>query len=213
MDPDLVAMLIGGGVGLLGALVGISVPVMMFRGSFSRWTATRPSPGIAPVSKEVLLQRLLALNDPSRPYSYRPDDRYDIRAEWRLADASWWGALQRNHLSENYLAKIYLHDRFREVRIVEERGRLEWIAGMNGPVPRVAWSRQFFKGIVLFERSREVAYGIKDFIPPDWGAVVDYDFDVWRVKGPILRTAVESGWTFCPVVMESHLTADRPMAG
>ncbi|MCL4532068.1 MAG: hypothetical protein M1582_02575 [Actinobacteria bacterium] len=213
MDQGTIGLLVGGGVGLLGVIAGLAVPIMMFRGTFSRWTAVRPAPGTAPLPRDALLQRLIDLNDPRQPFSYRTDDRFDLRAEWRLADAAWWGFFQKNRLLETYLAKIYLHDRYREVRIVEERGRLQWTGGLQGPVPRVAWQRSFFRGIVLFERSREIAYGFREIAPTQLDRVVDYDFDVWRVKGPILRAAVEAGWTFCPVVFERHLTADRPLAG
>ncbi len=213
MDSDLLAGILGAALGLVGVGAALWVVVAMQRGTFSRWTASRSEQGIAPVSREVLLQRLLALDDPSQPFSYRPDERYDVRAEWKIADSTWWGLFQKNRLSETYLARVYLADRFRELRIVEERGRLEWSAGTAGLVPRVSWNRRFFKGIVLFERSREIAYGIADPRTMEPGKVVDYDFDVWRIKGPILRTAVESGWTFCPVVSEGQLTANRPMAG
>lgn len=99
MEPEVVAGLVGGAAGLLGAAAGLWVMVATFRGYFSRFVAVRPDPEVAPVSREELIRRILALNDPARPFSYRPDERYDIRAEWRLADASWWGVLQRNHLS------------------------------------------------------------------------------------------------------------------
>ncbi len=212
MEDSLASLIVGGGLGLLGAMAGLAVPILIWRGSFTRWLAARPDAGVAPVSRDELMLRLLALDNPKRPFSYRPDDRYDLRAEWRLADASWWGVFQRNHLSASYLARVYLHERHREVRVFESWGRLEWSAGMYGVVPRVSWRRQFFRGVILFRRTKEIAYGIKDELPLDWGKVVDYDFDVWRIKGPILRTAVESGWTFCPVVHEGHLTADRRLA-
>lgn len=212
MDDQTIGLLFGLTIGLLGAATGIAVPIMMLRGTFSKTLAVKPEPGVTPASKDVLLQRLLALDDPQQPYHYLPDDRQDLRAEWRIADANWWEFFERNHLEITYRARVYLHEKYREVRIVEEWGRLQWAAGMQGQVPRVSWQKEFFKGVVLFKKSREVAYAFKDELPLDWGKVVDYDFDVWRVKGPILRTAVESGWAFVPCVQEGHLRADRRLA-
>lgn len=209
---DQTATLVGLSLGLIGVLAGLAVPLMMLRGTFSRVLAVKPRPYVAPVPKAALLERLLALNDPGQPFSYRPDDKYDLRAEWRLADTAWWGFFQRNRLLATYLARVNLNDPHREARVYEERGRLEWSAGTRGLVPRVSWQKSFFKGVVLFERSREIAYGMKSLDPVDWGKVVDYDFDVWRVKGPILTTVTESGWSFVPVVHEHQLRADRQLA-
>lgn len=49
-----------------------------------------------------------------------------------------------------------------------------------------------------FERTREVVFGLKDepALAPD--LVVAYDFDPWRVKGPLIRAALERGWSYRP---------------
>ncbi len=213
MDGDAIALALGSMIGLLGTTAGLAVMIMLAKGSFSRLTITRSRPGVVPVSREELLRRLLALNDPRQPFHYLPDDRYDLRAEWQIANADWWGFFQRNHLSTSYLARVFLHEKYHEVRVLEEQRALQWTARIDGNlVPRVSLHGSYFRGILLFHRTRELAYGIKDEIPLDWGKVVDYNFDVWRIKGQILRTAVESGWNFCPVTSERHLTANRPFS-
>ena len=61
------------------------------------------------------------------------------------------------------------------------------------------------QGIVLFERTREVVLGLRDepLLAP--GVVAAYDFDPWRVKGPIIRTALERGWSYRPATSFGQL--------
>ena len=190
-------------IGLGGVLLGVFVIVAIPFGLFNRLLRVRPAPGITPLSADILLQRLLALDDHQQPWTIRPapDDRHaDLIAEWRIADNRWWGLFQRNSLRRSYRAYIRLDASSHEVRITESSGSVTWSAGTAGVVPQVHWEARFFRGVVLFERAREIAYGLAELLPPRPAEVVAYDFDPWRVKGPILRAAVESGWTYAPVV-------------
>jgi len=210
VDTDAAFTLVGLAVGILGAAFAVGVVMAVLRGSFSRVLAAKPPAHVAPVGRQELIERLLALDDPAQPFHYRTDSQYDLVAEWRIADASWWGFFSRYRLQETYRAKICLNEAHREARVLEERARVRWVG--NGSQPSVSWEAHRFQGVVLAERTREVEYGFRRPLSPDWGRVVDYDFDVWRVKGPIRDTVLASGWIFCPVTRESHLRANRPLA-
>lgn len=205
MDAEVIVGLIAGMLGVgFALLVAIGMPL----GLFNRLLAVRPAPERIPATRQSLIESILALNDDRQPWSYAltPDDpRADLIAEWKVADARWWGAFARNAFRRSYRAFVTLDERRRELRIVEESGSVRWTAGAGGAVPTVGWEGRFFRGVILFERSREKAYGLKDLFPLRAGELYGYDFDPWRVKGPLLKLAVEHGWSYCPVVLKSHL--------
>ncbi len=201
-------MLVGLLAGLLGAGIAVAVIVGMPLGLFNRFLAVKPQAGVVPVGGEELARAILALNDERLPWSYTPtpdDQRADFVAEWKLTDARWWGVFSRNRLRKTYRAIVALDEAKHELRIVDESASVRWVVGANGPSPTLAWEGSFFRGVILFERSRELAYGLKEVAPLEVGRLYGYDFDPWRVKGPLLRTAIENGWWYCPVVMRSHL--------
>ncbi|MHB1132922.1 MAG: hypothetical protein ACYC4L_11095 [Chloroflexota bacterium] len=211
MDTEI---MIGAVAGLLGVGLAIGVAVGIPLGWFNRLLAVRANPGAFPLSKAELLERLLALNDEARPWQYRltPDDpRADLVAEWKLADARWWALFARSGFKRTYRAFISLDGERREVRVNEESSTVSWSGGVDGAVPQIGSQRDYFRGVILFERSRELAFGVKEIFPMDVGKVYDYDFDPWRVKGPLLRLAVENGWHYCPVVMRSQLGRKRAL--
>ncbi len=195
-------------VGSLGAGFAVLVVVGMPLGWFNRLLVVRPKQGVPPAAKERLLRAILALNDERRPWLYREtpaDERADLVAEWKLADARWWGAFSANHFRHAYRASIALDESRRELRIFEETSTVSWTAGATGSVPHVGWEGSFFRGVMLFQRTRVVAYGVKDVLPLRVGELYNYDFDPWRVKSPLLKLAIENGWSYCPVVLRRHL--------
>lgn len=199
----MVAGIVGAVLGVVAAGLGLGVMLAIPLGFFNRFLRVAPETGAAPIAKGRLLAAILALNDERRPWAYRPtpdDPRTDIVAEWKLADARWWGAFQRNGFRRSYRALVALHEPTGELRIAEETSATSWTVGSEGITPIVRWSHRFFKGVILFERAREAAYGVVDELPPRIGEIYSYDFDPWRVKGPLLRLAVENGWAFAPVV-------------
>ncbi|MHB1007329.1 MAG: hypothetical protein ACYC3S_17060 [Chloroflexota bacterium] len=205
---DATVTLIGLLVGLLGAGVGVAAVVGIPLGWYNRFLMVSPPRTTFAVSKDTLLAQILALNDDLRPWEYRltPDDpRADLVAEWKVADARWWGAFSRNRFRRTYRAFVSLDPEKHELRMNEESATVTWTASAGGPAPSIAWEKQFFRGVVLFEHSREVAYGIKDVFPLKVGELYKYDFNPWQVKGPLLRLALENGWSYCPVVLRSQL--------
>lgn len=162
----------------------------------------RPAPGLAPQGRDALWAAVMALADEHRPWTLRPcpeEPRADFVGEWRLADARWWGLAQRSSLSVAYRAWFAMHEPSHQLRCVEERSSVQWSAGAAGLVPNVSWGASFFRGVILFERTREVILGLRDEPPLEPGTVIEYDFDPWRIKGPVVRTALERGWSYRPV--------------
>ncbi len=195
-------------VGLVAALAAVVVMWSIASGAITNLLVVRPAPGLSPVGRDVLRDAITAVAKEDRPWIVRPcpeQPRADFVGEWRLADARWWGLAQRNGLSVAYRAWFALDERHHELRCTEETTSIRWSAGVSGLVPTVSWGGSFFRGIILFERTKERAWGLKDEPPLAPGAVVAYDFDPWRIKGPIIRAALERGWAYRPVVRVGQL--------
>lgn len=200
-------------MGDLGLVVGIAAAAgaliviwAIASGKISDLLVVRPAAGIAPVARDDLWYAEMALAREEHPWVVRPcpeEPRAHFVAEWKLADARWWGLIQRNRLSSAYRAWFSLDERRHELRSCEERTTVNWSAG--GLAPGISWGTSSFRGIVLFERTREIVLGLRDDPPLSPGVVVDYDFDPWRVKAPIIRAALERGWSYRPVVTMGQL--------
>ncbi|MBI2983686.1 MAG: hypothetical protein HYY42_05865 [Chloroflexi bacterium] len=197
-------------VAVLAVVAAVVVMWAIASGKISDLLVVRPAPGIAPVGRDDLWFAEMALAREEHPWTVRPcpeEPRAHFVAEWKLADARWWGLAQRNGLSSAYRAWFAIDERRHELRCTEERSTVRWSAGAQGPVPAVSWSASSFQGIVLFERTREIALGLRDEPLLSPGVVVDYDFDPWRAKGPIVRIALERGWSYRPVASLGQLRA------
>lgn len=198
MDATAIAGVALGIVGVIGAL---AVMWAIASGGITKRLIVRPAPGIQPVGRDELWSALMSLDDEGRPWTVRPcpeEPRADFVAEWRLADARWWELASRNGLRVAYRAWFALEPAGHELRCLEQKTSTSWSAGAAGPTPVISWNRAFFQGVVLFERTREVVFGLKDepALAPD--LVVAYDFDPWRVKGPLIRAALQRGWSYRP---------------
>ncbi len=197
-------------VGALVALAAVGVMLWIWTGKITDLLVVHPAPGIVPVSRDGLWTILMALSHDDHPWVIRPcpeEPRAHFVAEWRIADARWWGLAQRNGLSSAYRAWFALDERARELRATEEEATVRWSAGTQGLVPAVAWESSFFQGIVLFQRTREMVVALREEPGLSPGVVVSYDFDPSRIKGPIIRAALEHGWSYRPVASLGQLHA------
>jgi len=195
-------------LGLLGGLIGVAaaigVPIAMWRGTVSRWAAVRPRPETGRCDPGTLWSRLLALDDPRQPFRYVAPGDGTITAEWRVADATWTQFFGRFRAVESYRATLALSPEHGEVRVLEQRS-----GSRSGPGE---YSTSSFQGIVLFERSRHREWALTGNVPTDLREVLSYDFDVRRIKGPLIDATLACGWTWVPVIFRSHLTATRALA-
>ncbi|OFW14655.1 MAG: hypothetical protein A3H29_02950 [Acidobacteria bacterium RIFCSPLOWO2_02_FULL_67_21] len=196
---------LGVGAGVLGLVIGLGVPLAMWRGTVSRWVAIRPEAGrYASCDEATLRARLLALDDSQQPFRYAAEPNGTIAAEWRIADAAWTQFFGRFQAVEHYRATLAFSPEHSEVRVLEQRS-----GSRTGPGE---YTTNSFQGIVLFERSRHREWALTGNAPIDPREVLSYDFDVRRVKGPLIDATRECGWTWVPVVFRSHLTAGRKLS-
>lgn len=191
-------------VGMLGVALALAVPFAMWRGTVSRWAAIRPRTGAETAEATLLRARLLALDDPAQPFSYAAQPDGSVVAEWRIADATWQQFFARFRATEHYRATLALAPAHREVRVLEQRSSTR-----TGPGEASANS---FQGIVLFERSQYRHWALAGPLPVVPKDVLHFDFDVRRIKQPLIDATLASGWTWVPVVLRRHLTTERQLA-
>ena len=197
--------IVGVAMGLVGVALALGVPLAMWRGTFSRWLAVRPGASASQACDAGTLRtRLLALDDPDQPFSYTQAPDGTLVAEWRIADATWQQFFARFHATETYRATLALDPAHREVRALEHR-----TSTRTGPGEASVSS---FQGVVLFKRSRHRQWALTGRLPVVPRDALSFDFDVRRIKGPLIETTLACGWTWVPVILRSHLTARRRLS-
>ena len=190
--------------GLVGLVAGLGVPLAMWRGTVSRWASIRPAAERTPCDPATLRARLLARHDPRQPFQYTSASDGTIIAEWRIADATWQQFFGRFRAVENYRATLALSPEHREVCVLEQRS-----GSRSGPGE---YTTNSFQGIVLFERSRHREWALTGNLPIEPREVLSYDFDVRRIKGPLIDATLDCGWAWVPVIFRSHLDASRKLS-
>jgi hypothetical protein len=201
---DIPLGLIAGAGGLVAA--GIAVYVMLYAMGFFQYLGGKKPSGTPPVSKSNLIDRLLALNDPSKPYHIVKGAETDLIAEWKIVDAEWYGVLNRNGLKQAYRALLLVDESRHSVRCCEELGSVSWTVGLKGPIPTASYARSFFRGRILYSKQYAKGYGLRQLAPPEPGKIYEYKFDVNEIRGPIIVTVEESGWEWVPVTARRHAT-------
>jgi hypothetical protein len=197
------ALIIGLLAGLIGGAAGIFAALYAF-GFFNYLGGKKSSPNA--LNKETVISRILALNEPTKPYHIVKGDSTDLIAEWKIADASWWGIFNKNGFRESYRANLLLDETRHSVRCFEELGSVSWSAGMSGLTPMINYNKSFFSGRVLYKKEYSVQYGIKDPSQPAIGKVYEYQFDVDEIRKPIINVVKECGWEWVPVTARRHIS-------
>lgn len=70
----IIGALIGGILGILGALAGIAA--MVYATGYFEYLGGKSKPNIPPVGKQRLMEKLLGLNAPSLPYEIKASRGY-----------------------------------------------------------------------------------------------------------------------------------------
>ncbi len=190
--------------------VGAAIWVALYAAGFFQYLGGKKISPSA-VDKETLLNRLLALNDPSKPYRIIQGDDTDLVAEWNIVDANWYGIFSKNRLSKTYHARLLLDESRHSVRCFEELGSVEWTAGTSGLVPSLHFQKTFFRGRILAQKEWAVGYGIKDVAPLEVGKVYQYKFDINDIRGPIEAAVKENGWEWVPVTVKKYAVYQQPL--
>jgi len=195
---------IGAGIGLLGVFAGIAA--IVWGTGCREYLGGKKQSKLPPAAKDSLRASIFSLNHPGSPYDIKPSTESDLAVEWKIADSEWSGILSRERLVETHRALAVFDEPRKTVRYYEETGRIQWQIGAGGQFPsaNVSYQTNFFKGRILFQKSRGVQYGIKDGGVP--GKIYDYKFDIGYVRDPIKNIVEEGGWEFVPVIRKEHAT-------
>jgi hypothetical protein len=197
------AGLLGALIGLLGAGAAIFA-VVWGLGIFEHLGGKRKSM-IFPITSNELRDRLLAVNSSDLPYEIITSPETDLLVEWKIADAKWFAVFSKERLRETYRGFLLLDEARKSVRYCEELVSVRWMAGTDSKSqPVLSYQKQFFRGRILFQKSYEVQYGIREDLSP--GKIYENRFDVRQVRNPINKVIEDSGWEFVPVVRKSHAT-------
>jgi hypothetical protein len=87
-------------IGLFGILMGmVGMFFCLYCMGFFNYLGGKKKGHIAPVGKQELMMKLLALNDPSKPYCIMRGDESDLVAEWKIVDATWYGIFNKSRLT------------------------------------------------------------------------------------------------------------------
>jgi hypothetical protein len=162
---------------------------------------------VAPVAKNELVQRLLALNSPSNPFEIRPSEETNLLVEERIVDAKWREGglgLTEKQLKKGYKAWLLLDEASHEVRFNEEKTtetmEKKGPFGLGG----ISSQKSTFRGKMYADKEHgsrgSVFGGKKDY---------DYTFDVKKVHDPIKKTVEENGWSFNQVFTKGAATHNK----
>ena len=204
MDVRLFAGLIGLAIGLTAAVVGLYI--MFYAMGYFQYLGGKRRSSIPPIDKQELVNKILALNNPSKPYHIVKGIDTDLVAEWKIADAQWYGVLNKSGLKSAYKALLQVDESRHTVRCYEELGSITWTAGLQGLIPTASFQKSFFRGRILYSKEYAKGYGLKQLSPPEPGKAYDYKFDVNEIRGPIILTVEENGWEWVPVTAQRHVT-------
>jgi hypothetical protein len=197
-----IGIIIGIAAGLLGS--GLGIFFALYALGFFQYLGGKRLGSIAPVARDLLFGRLLALNDRSKPYRLYQGLDTDLVAEWKFVDAKWYGILSKSGLKQSYRAMIFLDTERHTARCFEQSGSVRWSAGVGGMEPSLHYSSSRFGGRILFKKSRGVGYGFKDLKSGSLGKVYDYSFDINDIRDPIKDVVLKSGWEWVPVTAKRH---------
>ena len=200
MDVGLFAGLIGLAAGIAGLYV------MSYTMGYFQYLGGKRRSSIPPVSKQELVNKILALNSSSMPYHIVKGTDTDLVAEWKIVDAQWYGIFNKSGLKSAYRALLQVDESRHTVRCYEELGSIAWTAGLQGLVPAVSFQKSFFGGRILYSKEYAKGYGLKQLSPPEPGKVYNYKFDVNEIRGPIILTTEENGWEWVPVTAKRLAT-------
>lgn len=146
-----------------------------------------PAPGVAPVSRDELAERLVALNRPDAPYELVASGDGDIVGDWRVADASWRQMLGRAGFTEAYRLTLRLHEDEHAVHAREQSFEADWSLG-SGQL--VTGSRRKRNAVTVKSHMTARVPGQEPY---------SFQFDADELRDPVRDTVTAAGWTWRPV--------------
>jgi hypothetical protein len=170
---------------------------------------SKKQPQVAPVDKNVLLDRLLALNNPSNPFEITRSDETDLLVQERIVDAKWREGelgMTEKQLKKGYRGWLLLDAASHEARLCDEMTTEQ--KEKKGPFGLGGMSSQktTFKGKMMAGKQAGSSGSLSIF-----GAKKDYEysFDVKKVHDPIKSTVEDNGWQFKLVATKGAATYSK----
>jgi hypothetical protein len=173
-------------VSIVIALIAIAAAVYFIlyaAGLFNYMGGKRSDPDA--VSKEILIKKLLSLNDQNKPFQIEKGEETDLVAEWKFVDPKWYVLFNKNGLKSAYRSFLLLDEGRHSVRCFEELGSVSWTTGA-GLVPSIHFQKKHFGGRILFQKSYGAGYGVKKQSSCEPGKVYEYKFDIDEIRTPII---------------------------
>ena len=152
-----------------------------------------------------MINRILALNDPSKPYYVVTGEDTYLTAEWKIVDAQWHGIFNKSDLKRPCRALPKVDESRHTGRCYKELGSISLTAGLQGIILKVSYQKSFFGGRILYSKEYAKGYGLKQLVPPEPGKVYDYKFDINEMRCPIILTVESNGWEWVPVTAKRHI--------
>lgn len=178
-------------------------------GRVASWAGGEPAiAGIPPVPGEVLMSRLLALNQQDIPFVVSRGSRAnELIIDWRYADAKWFDLMRLHGMSKGYRLVLRLDEGAHNARAQDRYASLDWSVGGGPILAGLKWDASL--GITFYEYKHERVFGLqfKDGTPT-FDLSYAYTFNLNELKQPVIEIIRNSGWNFRPVI-----TYFRPIGG
>jgi hypothetical protein len=151
----------------------------------------RPVAGTPALSRQEVIDRLMALNRPTAPYQLMDGtaENVDLIAEWKIVDARWYEIFAKAGLSKVFKIYLKLDPERHEVRAMDREYSVAWKAG----VPTLSIAASAFKGQTQSVEFGK-AYAFTETLAP--GQVYNYRFDTREIKKPIQDAVTSCGWMY-----------------
>ncbi len=161
----------------------------------------RAKPGITPVRRDELMEKLMGLNHEQNPFKVEKGEDVDLVAGWKIVDASWYEVFAKANLEKTHKILLALDEDKREVKMLEESYSVEWRSG----TPSISMKAEKFQGRTS-STSSATRYAFQGANPLSFEQVYHYRFDVSEMKDPIKEVVIGAGWDLIPVMLKRSLT-------
>ena len=153
------------------------------------------------LSKNELIQGLLDLGKSGPDFSIVSSKESDLLLKQKVVDAKYYGLASVEEMTKNYRARMWLDEDRKEVRyqeVIEDNSKSVGVL----PAPRMKFETSVLKGKVLFQKEKGITFGFrKPLDPTSIGKVVDYSFDVEKIRSPVRQLVENAGWKFNQIIL------------
>ncbi|HET7460071.1 MAG TPA: hypothetical protein VFJ82_02440 [Longimicrobium sp.] len=155
----------------------------------------RPAPGTPVLPARQVIERLMALNRPTAPWSVVDgrSEGVDLIAEWKIVDARWYEIFAKAGLSTVFRIHVKLDEAKQQVKAQDRAYEVSWRAG----IPTLSLAASAFRG-----QSTSVEFGASYGFTEDLGIGEQYRyrFQTGEIKKPVQDAVTACGWVYKGVV-------------